>query len=45
MWKILNKTGIAPIHIKTAEDDDLMLSDAGIGFTDLGFACPGTNRY
>ena len=44
MWKILRKTGIAPDVVKSAEDDDLMLTHAGVGFTDVGWGIPGTDR-
>ena len=44
MWRILRKTGIAPDIVKSAEDDDLMQPHAGVGFTDVGWGIPGTDR-
>eukprot|EP00210_Caulerpa_lentillifera_P006782 g6481.t1 len=43
MWRILISTGIAPPEVQSAADDDLMLTRAGVGFTDLGTGTPGTD--
>lgn len=44
MWKILKSTGIAPEIVQSANDDNLMLPLAGVGFTDVGCGFPGTDR-
>lgn len=45
MWPILSSTGIAPPTVRGPEDDDRMLEEAGVGFTDVGTGHPGTNRW
>lgn len=44
MWKILCSSGIAPASVTSAYDDDKMLVEAGVGFTDVGTGFPGTDR-
>jgi hypothetical protein len=36
MWRILRQTGIAPPGIRGAEDDTRMVTEAGVGFLDVG---------
>ena len=36
MWRILRQTGIAPPDIRGAADDARMVTEAGVGFLDVG---------
>ncbi|KAK9903322.1 hypothetical protein WJX75_002770 [Coccomyxa subellipsoidea] len=42
MWRILKKTGIAPAWVKGPQDDERMVTEAGVGFLDVGCGHPGT---
>lgn len=43
MWRLLKETGIAPPHVKGAQDDGLMPEFAEVGFVDVGCGVPGTD--
>lgn len=43
MWRILRDTKLAPPSVRGCDDDRLVPTHAGVGFTDVGTGVPGTD--